>query len=96
MTTPTLAAIVHGDPLPSRQDDAAHIRAAIDKALEVHGVVHVSLVRPFITRDVAPHLIGAVLSGWATQHGRFVGYRRNGDTRSGNGNKPAPVWAPKP
>lgn len=88
----TLAAIADHDPLPSRIDDAAHIRHAIARSLAVHGEVHISLVRRYITRDVAPHLIGAVINGWSKRHGQFTGWRPNGDTKSGNGAKPAPVW----
>lgn len=86
---------VAGHWLPSRQDDRAHIEAAIQASLRQHGVVHISYVREHITRDVEPHMLGAVISGWAVRHGEPVGWAPNGDTKSGNGAKPARVWRAK-
>lgn len=83
---------VASDPLPSRQDDRAHIEAAIWQCLRDHGRVHIALVRPYITRDVWPPMLGAAISGWATRHGECVGAEPNGDTKSGNGAKLARVW----
>ncbi|MGV3564206.1 MAG: hypothetical protein ACO1ON_13090 [Nocardioides sp.] len=78
--------------LPARQDDRAVIEAAIDASLREVGEVHIALVRERLTRVVQPHMLGAVISAWATRHGEHIGWRRNGDTESGNGAKPARVW----
>lgn len=88
---------VAADPLPSRQDDRGLIEAAIAASLAEHGVVHISHVREALARiaggrEVAHFMLGAVISGWAVQHGEHVGWMPNGDTKSGNGAKPARVW----
>lgn len=60
-TTAVLHAVLH-DPLPSRQDDRAHIEAAIRAAAREHdGLVHISTVRQHIKREVFPNMLGAVL-----------------------------------
>lgn len=85
---------VAADPLPSRQDDRAHILAAIRAAITEHGgLLHASWVREHITRDVAPHMVGAVMSGYvARTRAEWTGeYLPNGGP-SGNGAKPARVW----
>lgn len=83
---------VASDWLPSREDDRSAIEAAIEASLRDHGEVHIALVRARLTREVAPHMLGAVLSAWAVRHGEPVGWRPNGDTKSGNGAKPSRVW----
>jgi len=82
------------DPLPSRQTDRQHIQDAIRTALGEHdGFVTISWVRPHITRNVAPHLIGAVMSAYVRTHDLvWTGeYRPNGGP-AGNAAKPARIW----
>lgn len=85
---------VASDWLPTRQDDRAHIEAAIAACAAEHdGLVHVAWVREHLSRDVAPHMLGAVMHAWAKTSGaRHVDWAPNGDTRSGNGAKPSKVW----
>lgn len=88
-----LAAIAAEPGLPSRHTDREHIEAAVTACAAAHGgLVHISDVRPFITRDVTPHLIGSVISALhSTGHLVSTGeYRPNGGP-SGNANKPARV-----
>lgn len=84
------------DPLPSRQDDRAAIELAIRACLALHDVVHISLVRDLLIRNVAPHMLGAVISATVT-HGDFEWtgeYLPNGGP-SRNAAKPAKVWRKK-
>jgi len=60
--TPAILHAVMTDPLPSRQTDREHIEAAIRAAAAEHGgFVTAAWVRPHITRDVLPQMVGAVL-----------------------------------
>ena len=86
---------VHTNPLPSAEDDRAHIFAAIrTAAAEHHGEVHAATVRRHLTRDVNPARIGAAFGALVSQGVLvFAGrYERNGGTKSRNGNKPSPVY----
>lgn len=83
---------VAGHWLPARQDDRAVIEAAIERSLAEVGEVHISHVRARLSRPVTPHMLGAVISAWATRHGECIGVEPNGDTKSGNGAKLAKVW----
>lgn len=77
-----------------RHLDRAHIETAILSALEAHeGLLTIAWVREHITRDVAPYMIGAVMSGFVKTHGLvWTGdYQPNGGP-SGNAAKPARVW----
>lgn len=78
--------------LPARQDDRQVIEAAIARSLAEVGEVHIALVRDRLARPVEPHMLGAVISAWATRHGECIDVRPNGDTKSGNGAKLARVW----
>ena len=86
---------VHTTWLPSAEDDRAHIMSAIQAAAtEHHGEVHASTVRRHLTRDVNPSRIGAAFAALVAQKvliptGR---YERNGGSKSGNANKPSPVY----
>lgn len=92
--TDTLTA-VHINWLPSAEDDRAHIMAAIRIAADTHhGEVHAATVRQHLTRDVNPSRIGAAFAALIAQKvliptGR---YERNGGSKSGNANKPSPVY----
>lgn len=94
-----MLAAIDADPsadlLPTRRDDRAAVRRAVAIcAAERRGLVHIAYVRPHLPADVAPHVIGAVMSALhTTGHlvhipGRF---EPNGDVRSGNASKPARV-----
>lgn len=77
-----------------RMLDRAHIETAILMALDEHdGIVTIAWVREHITRDVAPYMIGAVMSGFVKSHDLvWTGdYHPNGGP-SGNAAKPARVW----
>lgn len=83
---------VAADPLPSRQDDRAHIEAAIRECARRNGgLVTIAWVRPLITRDVWPPMVGAVMSSMRSQMEWTGQYAQNGGG-SGNGAKPARVW----
>lgn len=89
--TPAILHAVMTDPLPSRQTDREHIEAAIRAAAAEHGgFVTAAWVRPHITRDVLPQMVGAVMGngGLLEPTGRI---ERN---EGGNGNalKWSPVW----
>lgn len=86
---------VHTNPLPSAEDDRAHILAAIRAAADAHqGEVHAATVRQHLTRDVNPSRIGAAFAALIAQKVLvFAGrYERNGGVKSGNANKPSPVY----
>ena len=91
--TPVILAAVHSDPLPSRQTDREHIEAAVVRAAVEHGgLVTAAWVRPYITRDVWPQMIGQVLrprAGFLEPTGRHP--ERNGGG-SGNANKWSNVY----
>lgn len=93
-TVATLAAL-HSDWRPSAEDDRTHIFEAIrTAAAEHHGEVHAATVRRHLTRDVNPARIGAAFAALLAQKvlvstGR---YERNGGAKSGNANKPSPVY----
>lgn len=78
----------------NRMIDRAHIETAILSALEEHdGLLTIAWVRQHITRNVTPHMVGAVMSATVT-HGGFEWtgqYAPNGGP-SGNGAKPAKIW----
>ena len=79
------------DPLPSRQTDRQVIEAAIRAAAAEHGgFVTAAWVRPHITRDVLPQMVGAVMGngGLLEPTGRI---ERNAGG-SGNALKWSPVW----
>lgn len=85
---------IAADPLPSRQTDRQHIEAAIRTCAEEHdGLVTIAWVRDHITRDVAPHMVGSVMSATVT-HGGFewTGDYLPNSGPSGNAAKPAKVW----
>ena len=89
--TPAILHAVLTDPLPARQTDREHIEAAIRAAAAEHGgYVTAAWVRPHITRDVLPQMVGAVMGngGLLEPTGRI---ERN---EGGNGNalKWSPVW----
>ena len=89
--TPAILHAVMTAPLPSRQTDRQHIEAAIRAAAAEHdGYVTAAWVRPHITRDVLPQMVGAVMGngGLLEPTGRI---ERN---EGGNGNalKWSPVW----
>lgn len=85
---------IAADPLPSRQTDRQHIEAAVNAAAAAHnGIVHISTVRPLLTRNVWQPMLGSVISAMA-RAGRLEwtgDYLPNGGP-SGNGAKPARVW----
>lgn len=90
-TAEVLAAVIT-DPLPSRQTDRQHIEAAIAACAAAHnGLVTIAHVRPYITRDVWPPMVGAVMHAWARAHGERRGWALNGGP-SRNASKPARVW----
>lgn len=95
MTLADTLTAVHTNPLPSAEDDRAHIFEAIrTAAAEHHGEVHAATVRRHLTRDVNPARIGAAFGALVSQGVLvFAGrYERNGGVRSRNGNKPSPVY----
>lgn len=82
------------EPLPSRRDDRLVIDQAIADALaDNDGLLHIAAVRQHLARDVAPHMLGAVMSA-TVSHGDFVwtGEYAPNSGPSGNGAKPAKVW----
>ena len=84
--------ILAADHLPSRQTDREHIEAAIKASAAEHGgKVHCSWVREHLTRDVAPHMIGAVMSANRRNFEVTGEWLPNGGP-SGNGAKPSRVW----
>lgn len=84
---------VAADPLPSRQDDRAHIEAAIRECARRNGgLVTIAWVRPLITRDVWPPMVGSVMSSMRSQMEWTGQYHPNGDTEGRNGAKAARVW----
>ncbi len=80
--------------IPAKRDDRAAVRAAVAKAAREHkGLVHISYVRPLLPTDIAPHVIGAVMSGLHTSGHLIVSNRPplpNGGP-SGNASKLARV-----
>jgi hypothetical protein len=95
MSTADTLEAVHSAWLPSAEDDRAHIMAAIKAAAdEHHGEVHAATVRQHLTRDVNPSRIGAAFAALIAQKVLvFAGrYERNGGVKSGNANKPSPVY----
>jgi len=90
--TPAILHAVMNDPLPARQTDRQHIEAAIRQAAAEHGgYVTAAWVRPHITRDVLPQMVGAVLRARA---GFLEPTSRIERNAGGNGNalKWSPVW----
>jgi len=89
----TLAA-VRADPLPSRQTDREHIEAAIVASKAEHnGWLCIAWVRPLITRDVWPNMIGGVVGG--ASHGMDEAGTMLSGGGSGNGSKIVRVWRPR-
>ncbi|WP_313280954.1 hypothetical protein [Timonella senegalensis] len=89
----TLQAISDDPQIWSQDDRAAVFQACIDSIAD-HGELHISHVRSRLTRDVAPHRIGANVNAFARRaHLVVVAHRPNGDLASGNRNKYSPVWA---
>lgn len=90
--TPAILHAVMTDPLPSRQTDREHIEAAIRVAAAEHGgFVTAAWVRPHITRDVLPQMVGAVLRARAGFLEPTERIERN-EGGSGNALKWSPVW----
>ena len=90
--TPAILHAVMTDPLPSRQTDRQHIEAAIRAAAAEHGgYVTAAWVRPHITRDVLPQMVGAVLRARAGFLAPTERIERN-EGGSGNALKWSPVW----
>ena len=90
--TPAILHAVLTDPLPARQTDREHIEAAIRAAAAEHGgYVTAAWVRPHITREVLPQMVGAVLRARA---GFLEPTSRIERNEGGNGNalKWSPVW----
>jgi len=89
--TPAILHAVMTDPLPARQTDRQHIEAAIRAAAAEHGgYVTAAWVRPHITRDVLPQMVGAVMR----KHGLLepTGRLERNAGGSGNALKWSPVW----
>lgn len=92
--TETLHAI-YEDPHIWSQEDRATVTQACIEVLREHGELHISLVRPKIGDQVAPHRVGANIHGFARRaHLAVIDHRPNGGG-SGNRNKLSPVWARK-
>ena len=90
--TPAILHAVMTDPLPSRQTDREHIEAAILACAAEHGgLVTIAWVRPHITRDVWPPMVGAVMSSMRSRM-EWTGTYQPNSGGSGNAAKPARVW----
>lgn len=85
---------VNANPYPWAADDRAAVLAAVAAAAaESGGEVHAATVRAHLSREVGPHVIGAVICALVRQ-GVLVGtgtYRHNGGSKSRNRTKPAEV-----
>lgn len=85
------------EPTPARVDERVLIAAAVTEAArDRRGLVHITAVRRYLPRSVAPRYLGPVINrlarrGVLVKTGRF---EENGDNTASkrNASKASPVW----